>query len=218
MFRSLALAALTAVVFGASAGRSEAAFASGTLGFVPFGTTTYAGADLSVATSITFPALEVVNTVQPTYLGDPNDFFGLVAPLSLVILNPSSPGPLAVSNVNGGPFATALPTITFGPAGRFSYTPFVGEFTSTGVDVNGGSNLTFNSLGTFTDSLGVFDPSIASLSFAATQTGPGSAVNVSFTFATPPGVEAIPEPASAALLGVGVAGLAWVRRRKARTA
>ncbi len=73
-------------------------------------------------------------------------------------------------------------------------------------------------LGTFTPlsgppDLSGFDPGPMSLTFSATQTGgPNSSVSASYTIASPPSV--VPEPLSMTLLGLGLAGSAFVARRR----
>jgi hypothetical protein len=64
--------------------------------------------------------------------------------------------------------------------------------------------------------LGAFTPGLMSLTASFTQTGgPESAVSGSYTLASPPAPPRIAEPATLALLGAGLLGLAAVRRRKA---
>src|SRR5262245_57855672 len=71
-----------------------------TFGYVPVGDSSFAGASLGSATSVTIAGLDEVNTVPSTYLGNPNDFFSGANAVSLgdsVTVNPLT---LNVSNIN----------------------------------------------------------------------------------------------------------------------
>ena len=192
---------------------------NGTFGYVPLGgATTYTGASLGAATtSVTLPSNEIINTLPPTFLGNPNDFAaGGAAPLALsqtVVLNPLTISTLGL--VNTGLQVVNLPQyLTFSsgtsPANRFQFSA-----TSIMVTSSGTGNLAIGLLGTIHDVANVFSDNSASVSYSFTQTVPGSAVNGSATFATPQDVLVSPEPSTLGLAGLAVvAGLAAVRRRR----
>ena len=185
---------------------------NGTFGFVPLGRVTYTGASLDMATSVTVPALEIVNTLDgPTYLGSPNQFNS--GPFSLALGQPvflkGFPGPTTLL-VSTDPILFGSPFLTFLAGGEtFDYT--VTQVTSfVGTSTPPGASLAFDTLGVLTSS-GTTNQ-IAQLSGSFTQTGPGTAVNGSFTFSTP---VPVPEPGSVALLvGIGISGSVFVRGRK----
>jgi hypothetical protein len=71
----------------------------------------------------------------------------------------------------------------------------------------------FELIGGVHDTSGLLDDNTASLSLAVTQIGLG-VINLSETFVSPAVPPNIPEPASLAMLGVGLVGLGITRRRK----
>jgi len=176
----------------------------GTFGFIPIGTLTANNSDLSLATSVVVPAVELVNTIPPTYFGRSNGFapgqpydLGLSTAVTLSTTTISNGGSLGISFVAHGTTFTFTPTSTVTLVGS----------------VNGGGNfLTFAEFGTLTDGPS-FTAQQSEVAASFSQSAVGATVNANFTFSTPP--QDTPEPGSFALfLGVGVTGIGFMARRR----
>jgi len=188
-------------------GAAQAAQLNANVGYIPMGTVSYAGPNLASATSVTFPALNYVNTNQPLYRGLPNDFFAgplAVAIMSTVTISPltfdfSAPDGVAGSGAFTVTFTTASGTATFTAA---SFTTASANQDTLDVFISG------TTIGNG------FDPSPSSLLLNLNQVGgPGGVVNASTTFASPPTTTNVPEPS--AILGIlAVAGAGAFARRK----
>lgn len=206
------LTTLALVAGLALANRADAAPINGTLGYVPIGETTIdAGTTVGTTNTLTVPGTLIINSLPALYLGSPNDFVGLVSLGDAVTQSPLS---LDVSAGPGGDIA-GVPFnnfVVFGPGGRFEFDLTSGTLSSTGA-----LNLGYYGTGMIHDTLGIFDDQIASLSFAATQDGIGSAVNISFTLSTPPAPRGVPEPGTVAMALTAFAGLGLVRVLRKRT-
>jgi hypothetical protein len=188
-----------------------AATANATFGFIPIGTITANNADLLMATMITLPGNDIVNTVPTTNAaGGANDFFctatntaSCVALASNVTVNPLSfslmTGPVNLMN-----FLVFSSTTT--PANRYTFSA-----TSESVAFNNATrSVSTIFFGTFHDTTGQFADDAGDISFSFTQSAAGSTINGSGSFSTPP----IPEPTTAALLGLALVGVGLVGRKR----
>ena len=214
LWRAAAVAAVAAGL--ATAQPASAAQINGALNFVPIGTVTVVGggSGLGNISSIKFPGPPLGQVVNgPDAGGGGTGDYAIITALTPVGVAPLT---IPISNVNSGPFAGAIPVITFGPAGdltRFVYTPTTIEISSTGPDINGASSLSYATTGTVVDTLGFYDDTPTDFSFSATQSTLTGPINVSFTLVSG---GAVPAPAglALALAAVPALGLRRVLRRK----
>jgi hypothetical protein len=77
------------------------------------------------------------------------------------------------------------------------------------------NDLTVSAIGTFHDTLGVYNDGTASLIFSLTQSGgPGNSISGSGTIQTPQAFNLVPEPETMMLMGGALLGLGLLRRKK----
>ena len=198
-FAGLSLAVIGLVVLSSGA---QAQF-FGTFGFVPFGSVTANASAVNNATSITVPALELVNTAGPAlYQGHTNIFAAITgSAVTLTTTTLSNGGSVGLSVVVGTTTYTFTPNTTIN---------FLGTTNGSGSFAN------FGEFGTVTSTTGAVTSAgqSAELDGNFNQTSAGGAINGSFTFSTPP-TPSTPEPGAVAMLvGMGISGSAFAFRRR----
>jgi hypothetical protein len=204
--RAVQTAFLTAIlVLALSSTASAGIIANGSVAFSDF-VSSYVGATLSVATSITLVSSAGIitgHTGTPFGGGADNSPLGsptVTTPTTFAVPLSSFPSFIVWGDGTGGANNTRY-TFSVSPGSTTSFTS--------------PNDLTISAVGTFHDTLGVYNDGTASMIFSFTQTGgPGNAISGSGTIQTPQAFNLVPEPETTILLGGALLAIGLLRRKK----